>query len=64
MIPLIPFGSDEQLSWAVVNCAHRIRSIPEQVQNHLLERNAITCNSREIIGKFRPQNYPVPLKFT
>jgi len=28
---VIAFGSDEQLSWAVVNRAHCVRSIPEQI---------------------------------
>jgi len=52
-IPLISFGSDQQLPRTIVDGTHGVRSIPKEVQNDLLELNAITCDWREIISKFR-----------
>ena len=62
-VRIISFGSDQQLPWPIFNIAHRVRGVAEQVQDHLLELNAVTCDKREIIGKLRPQNHSVSLKF-
>lgn len=35
-ISLIPIGRDDQVSTTIVDRAHRIRTIPKQVQDHLL----------------------------
>src|SRR5215470_5065697 len=63
LIASFSFGPDQQLPPAVLDVAHRVRGIPQQVQNDLLKLNTIACDGREIVGKFRPQNHPVCLQF-
>src|SRR6266446_6996228 len=58
------FGLDQQLPGAIMDGIHRIRSIPEEVQNYLLQLHAVTCDKREVVGKLRSQNHPVSLKLT
>ena len=57
LVSLSPFSSDEQLSRAIVNCAHCIRSVPKQVQNDLLKLDAVTDYWREVLRKLIPQNH-------
>ena len=47
---------------AIVNVDHRVHRIAKQVQNHLLQVDAIACNDRKIVREFRLQNNSVPLK--
>src|SRR5713226_5376514 len=63
-IAFASFGRDQQLPRAIMNGIHRIRSIPEEVQNYLLKLDSVTCDKREIVGKLRSQNHPVSLKLT
>ena len=60
----VPFGSDHQLPRTIVDGAHRIRGVQKQVQDDLLKLDTIARDRRKIVGKFRPQNHPVSLKFT
>jgi hypothetical protein len=53
-IPFISFSSNQQLPRAIIDGAHRVRSVAEQIQNDLLKLNAITSDRREIIAKFGP----------
>jgi hypothetical protein len=57
----IPFSSDEQFARAIVDCAHCVRSIPQEIQNDLLKLDAITRNGREVVRKLMPQNHTVAL---
>src|SRR5690349_4015174 len=61
-IPLIPFGSDEQISRAIFDGGHRVRSISYQVEDDLLELNTIARDWREIVRQLRPQNHLTPLE--
>jgi hypothetical protein len=63
-IAFVSFGPDQQLPGAIMDGIHRIRSIPEEVQNYLLQLHAVTCDKREVVGKLRSQNHPVSLKLT
>jgi hypothetical protein len=63
-IPLIAFGSDQQFSRAIVDSAHRIRSIPQQIQNDLLKLDAIADDGREVVRKLMPQTHTLTLELT
>src|SRR6266852_3467327 len=43
---------------------HRIRSIPQEVQNYLLQLHTVTYDKREVAGKLRSQNHPASMKLT
>ena len=30
---------------------HRVRTIPEEVQDYLLKLDSVTCDKREVVGK-------------
>ena len=62
-IVFVSFGSDHQLPRTIVDAAHRVRGVAEQVQDDLLKLDAIAGDGREVVGEFRPQNHPVSLKF-
>ena len=62
-IVFVSFGSDHQLPRTIVDAAHRVQGVPQQVQDDLLELDTIACDRREVVGKFRPQNHPASLKF-
>jgi len=59
---LVPFGCDEQLSWSIVDFAHCVRSIPYEVQDHLLKLDSVASNGRQIVCKLVVNNYPVSLE--
>ena len=61
LVPLIPFGSDEQLSRAIVNCAHCLRSISQEVEDDLLKLDAVSCHGRQVVRKLLAQNHAVTL---
>jgi hypothetical protein len=63
-IVFVSFGPDQQLSGAIMDGIHRVRTIPEEVQDYLLKLDSVTCDKREVVGKLGPQNHPVSLKFT
>ena len=52
-IAVLPFGSDQQLPRAIVHANHRVRGVAEQVQDDLLELDAIAGDVREIVGELR-----------
>src|SRR5712671_3676408 len=60
----VSFGPDQQLPGAIIDGIHRIRSIPEEVQDYLLQLHVVTCDKREVVGKLISQNNPVSFKLT
>src|ERR1700752_4069984 len=54
--------SDEQLSRAVLDTRHRVRSISQQVENDLLELNTIACDRRQVPSELRLQDHSIPLQ--
>jgi hypothetical protein len=64
IIAFASFGFDQQLPRSIVDGAHRVRSVPEQVQDDLLKLHPVAYYGWEVIGKFRPQNQADSAKFT
>src|SRR6266853_4345223 len=64
LIAFVSFGPDQQLPGAIMDDIHRVRTIPDEVQNYLLQLHSVTCDKREVFGKLRSQNHPVSLKLT
>ena len=62
-VVIIRFSSNQQIPRAIIDGAHGIRSIAEQVLNHLLQLDGIAYDERVVIGKFRPQDHAAFLKF-
>lgn len=60
----ISIGCDDQVSGTIVDCAHRIGTIPKQVQDNLLKLDAIACDARKVVSQFCAHNHPVSLKST
>ena len=58
MVAFLPFGPDQQLSRTIIDGAHRVQSIAEQIQNDLLQLNSIGRDQREIVGKFSAHDHP------
>jgi hypothetical protein len=61
-IVFFSLGSDYQLPGTVLKTNHRVGSIAEQVEGHLLQLDTIADDRREVLGKLRPQNHPISLK--
>ena len=60
-IAFVSFGPEQQLPAPIMDGIHRVRSIPEEVQNYLLKLHSVTCDQREVVGKLTAQNHPVSL---
>src|SRR5579864_5605061 len=63
LIACASFRSDLQLPWTIIHGSHGVRGVLEQIQDHLLKLDAVTCHHREVVCEFRPENHPVSLKF-
>jgi hypothetical protein len=63
-IPVVPFGSDQQLPRAIVHVNHGVAGVAEQVQDDLLELDSIAGDGREILGELRLKSDAVSLKVT
>ena len=63
MIVFVPFSFNQQLPRTIVDRAHRVGCIPDQVQDDLLQLDTIASDDREVLGKLRPQDHPTSLKF-
>jgi hypothetical protein len=61
LVPFSPFSSNQQLSRAIVDCAHRVSSISKHIQDDLLKLDAVTDDKREVIRKLMPQNHAASL---
>src|SRR5690348_14374500 len=61
VIFFVSFGSNHQLPRAIVDAAHRLCGVPEQVQDDLLQLDTIPCDMREVADEFSPQNHLVSL---
>src|SRR5580700_5200459 len=57
------FSSNQQIPRTIIDCAHGVRSIAKQVQNDLLELNAIAGDPWEAVGKFLEHDDTISLKF-
>src|SRR5215467_9983926 len=60
-LDVFSFGSDEQLSWAVVDGAHCVRCISQQVQDHLLKLHSIAFNGWQVGPKVSQQQHSLSL---
>src|SRR5215216_6782777 len=60
----LPFGSDQQVSRAIVHFNHRIGRVAEKVQDDLLELDPIAGDGREILRELRLESDPASLKVT
>ena len=52
-IAVLSFGLNQQLPRAIVHVGHRVRGVAKQIQDDLLELNAIAGDGRQIVGKLR-----------
>src|ERR1700680_2534093 len=52
-IAFVTFRSDEELPRTIVHAGHRVRSVPEQVQDDLFQLDTIGCDERQIVGEIR-----------
>ena len=61
-ITFVSLGFDQQLPRTIMDEAHRVGCVPEQVQDYLLQLHTITATRGKSSGKFRLQDHPVSLK--
>src|SRR5512145_1457446 len=61
-IAFVSCGSDHQFPRPIVDLAHRVRGVSEQVQDDLLKLDTIARDRREVLGQFCPQSYPPSVK--
>src|SRR5690349_23478557 len=61
-IVAVDFSRDHEVPRAILDAAHRVRGVQQQVQDDLLELDAIACDRWEAIGKPRTQNHAASLK--
>ncbi len=54
--------SKDDLTWSIVDGAHCLACVAEQIQNYLLKLHTIAGNSWQTILEFLFQNYIVSLK--
>jgi hypothetical protein len=47
------FGADQQFACSLGHSAHRLDRVKEQIENYLLQLNAVCPNGRQAIYKFR-----------
>ena len=47
----------------ILDAAHRVQGVPQQVQDDLLELDPISCDTGDVATEFRSQNHPAFLKF-
>src|SRR5260221_12590861 len=47
------FGSDHQLPRSIVDAAHRVCGVQEQVQDDLLKLDTIACDGRRAVAELR-----------
>ena len=40
-VVFFPFGFDKQLSWTIIDGVHRVQSIPDEIEDDLLQLNAV-----------------------
>src|SRR5271167_4712939 len=52
MIVFIPFSSNQQLPRTIVDRAHSVGCIPDQVQDDLLQLDTIAGDDEDVVGKF------------
>jgi hypothetical protein len=61
-IAFVSLGSDQHLSWAILDVAHRVCRVQEEIQNDLLQLNAIAYDRREIVGELEACNQAASLQ--
>ena len=57
-------SADQQLPRPIIDAAHRVCGVAEEIQNDLLELDAIPGDLREVFGELRLNDYAVSLKLT
>ena len=62
-IPVVAFASDEQMSRSIVHVHHRVRRVAEQIQDDLLELNAVAGDERHTLSELGMEDHTVSLKF-
>src|SRR5271170_6234694 len=62
-IAFVSVGSDEQVPRTIVDGAHRVGCIPDEIQDDLLQLDAIAGDKKLVVGKFPLDDYAVSLKF-
>src|ERR1700691_1062764 len=56
-------GSDDQkIAWTIINRAHRVGGVEDEIQNDLLNLDAIGIDERQAGVEIRSQGYPTDLK--
>jgi hypothetical protein len=60
----VRLSSDDQLSWAIVNCSHCIGTVSKQVQDDLLKLDPVSDNRREVIRKLMQEDHAASLEVT
>ena len=51
------------MPWSILNAAHGVGRVAEEIQNDLLKLNAVSLNSGKMVAEFIGQNYVVSLQF-
>src|ERR1700733_1107932 len=62
-MPVFPLGSKHHSPRPILDAAHCVGGVTDQIQNHLLKLDAVSVNSRQTIAEIMYQNYVVSLKF-
>src|SRR6266550_7778035 len=55
-------GGDHQISRTIFDRAHGIARIQQQVEEHLLELDAVAFHRRQVIGQLEPDSYALTLE--
>ena len=58
VVGVLAFGSDQQLTRAIMDVAHRLRGVTEQIQDDLLELDAIPGDGGEIARRVQTEEPP------
>jgi hypothetical protein len=48
-VVFVALGFDHQVPWPILDTAHRVRGVQEQVQNHLLKLDTVARDRREVV---------------
>jgi len=54
--------SEHHLAWSILDAAHCVGRIAEEIENDLLQLHSVPVNSRQPLAKFMLQIYAVFLK--
>jgi hypothetical protein len=60
----VPLGPDQQVPRTILDIAHCLGGISQQVKNDLLELDSIASDTWKVAGELGSENHTVFLKFT